>query len=185
MKWLWTNVRRGRALLNKDNAIRVEKHPRKTGGLRTVLIFSCTGSDCANEVRVRSTALKATDGRCGKCSHQKRPFESIYRGIFSDHRRIPVNLTYEEYLEFTKVPDCHYCGDAIPWTPYGTVDGKFKSRAYFLDRKDNAAAYSKDNCVVCCTDCNKTRSNRFTYEEFYEFSSILRLIKQRRKIVAS
>lgn len=45
--------------------------------------------------------------------------------------------------------------------------------AYNLDRKDNSKGYSIKNCVVCCTVCNLTRGNRFTYEQFLEIGKLL------------
>ena len=65
--------------------------------------------------------------------------------------------------------------------PYGTLNGKFISHARFLDRKDNTQGYLKDNCVVCCTSCNKLRSNKFTYKEFLLLAPILKQIRLERE----
>jgi hypothetical protein len=90
-----------------------------------------------------------------------------------------VTLTYDEYIQFTKIKNCHYCNNSIPWRPYNS--GNKKAQAYFLDRKDNDGPYSKENCVVCCTRCNRMRSNKFTYEEFILFKPILISIMEKRK----
>lgn len=158
--------------------IRLEKQPRKNGGPRNVRVYLCAYCGL-NEAKLRGKKPKANEPApcCPSCGNQKRPFESIYNGLSNDHRRIPVDLTYEEYLEFTKIPDCHYCEDGIPWSPYGCLNGKFISRAYYLDRKDNSLGYSAANCVVCCTECNKMRSNRFTYEEFCQIGEALKQIR--------
>jgi hypothetical protein len=54
------------------------------------------------------------------------------------------------------------------------VDGKATSRAYQLDRKDNALGYSVDNCVVCCHRCNDAKSNGYDYEEWYGMTAYFR-----------
>ena len=98
----------------------------------------------------------------------KRPYEALYNVLVfrAGTRGISVLLTYEEFLEFTVVKECHYCGEAITWAPpYGKkVAGKQNVRSN-IDRKDNAVSYTKDNSVVCCPNCNYTKSNTLSYEE--------------------
>jgi hypothetical protein len=161
--------------LDVKDAIRTEKTKRKDGHIRTTYVFKC--QRCSKLMRVRQDALNSRNGLCISCVHQKRPFESIYNGLFNDHRKLPVDLSYEEFVEFTKINECHYCGDAIPWNLYSIANGRFVSRAYFLDRKDLNAGYSKENCVVCCTRCNRIRCNFFTYQEFTLLVPILRQIR--------
>lgn len=165
----------------KELAIRIETQTRKIGGPRYTYIFNCSHSECKKEIRVRSDALKTHSGKCNVHSHVLRPFESIYNSLKNDHRNIEINLTYEEFLDFTKNNNCHYCDSKINRTEYGTIDGSYISRAYFLDRKDCSLGYSKDNCVTCCTSCNRLRSNKFTYDEFMLLSPILKSIINGRK----
>lgn len=162
--------------------IRIETELRTKGGPRYTRVLRCEGCHTAT-VRRRGKTAKPNEARhlCQSCVHQKRPYESLYNGLFNDHRRIPVDLTYEEYVEFTKQTTCTYCADQIPWVPYGTVNGKFKSRAYFLDRRDHSKSYSKNNCVVCCTFCNRLRSTDFSYEEFLLIGKVLKKIRKARK----
>lgn len=154
--------------LRPEDAIRIE-HKERDGNRqpRKTYIFKCSKDECNRETKVRSDDLNRHSSLCKWHSKCKRPFESIFNGILQDvrWRHIPVDLTYEEFLEFTKIPNCHYCMATINWQPYGTVEGQYTSRAYFLDRKDNAFGYSKDNCVVCCSWCNIFRRNLITYEE--------------------
>ncbi len=159
---------------NIEDAIRIEKQPRKSGGPRTVYIFKCLQDGCTNEIKRRKDSLKTYSDYCLIHSHTKRPFESIYNGIVNSWRGTPVELTYEEFINFTKIDQCHYCLSNIQWQAYGTVGGNYTSRAYYLDRKDNTKSYSVENCVVCCTRCNKARSNSFTYEEWYGMTKYLR-----------
>lgn len=158
-----------------EDAIRIERQPRKSGGPRRVFVFKCEHPSCNSEVKRRAgKELDSKSRYCTTHSHVKRPFESIYNGIVNSARGTPVNLTYEQFLLFTEIDKCWYCWTGIKWQPYGTVKGKYTSRAYFLDRKDNSKSYSIENCVVCCTRCNKARSNSFTYEEWYGMTEYFR-----------
>jgi hypothetical protein len=154
----------GCVLLNKKDAISIERQPRKSGGLRIVYIFKCITEKCNNKVKVRSSELKTRAGTCISCSQRHRPFETIYNNIGKDDRNLEVKLTYDEFIEFTKIKECYYCGSRIPWTPYPVINGDFISMAYFLDRKINKIGYSKENCVVCCTLCNKLKRAHDHYD---------------------
>ncbi len=166
--------------INKSICLRVEKIPRPKDSARSVYIFKCALDGCETEIRVRSDALKNHSYLCASHSHRKRPFESIYNRLSTDWRKIEVELTYDEFLEFTKIKNCHYCNDSIPWVEYATIRGKYTSSAYFLDRKDAKLCYTKNNLVVCCTDCNFLKGARFTYDEFMLLAPMLRKIREAR-----
>jgi hypothetical protein len=90
-------------------------------------------------------------------------------------------MSYEDFLSFTTINECFYCNSKVEWTPHSTGSKKY-NKSYNLDRKDNEKGYIKDNCVVCCTLCNFTRGNRFSFEEFSLFKDSLKEIaKQRQK----
>jgi hypothetical protein len=88
-----------------------------------------------------------------------------------------VELTYENFLSFTSIKECHYCGTSILWS----IRADQKTLRHNLDRKDNSIGYTLDKCVVCCYDCNVTKGDRFTYKEFMLLAPILKAIAQRRK----
>lgn len=144
-----------------DTLIRVE-HASKSS--KTVRIHRCRVEGCNNEVRIRDD-MKSHSGKCATHSHQKRPYESIYHCFKNDWRGLENTITYEQFLEFTKIGNCTYCNAEIPWRAYSILRGDYLSRAYFLDRKDNSSGYSKENCVVCCTVCNKIKGSYLTHEE--------------------
>jgi len=169
-------------MMDKKDAIGIERQPRISGGPRKVWLFKCVYPNCSETIKLRSTDLSTKSGLCLSHSHVKRPFESIYNGLFNDWRKPKILLTYEEFLGFTKIDTCHYCGTHIEWVPYGTVMGKFLSRAYHLDKKICTGPYSKNNCVVCCTECNKMRGNRFSYEEFLKIGKVIKDIKMKRRL---
>jgi 5-methylcytosine-specific restriction endonuclease McrA len=159
-------------MLDKSKAVSIYTNIRKNGGPRHTYTFKCP--QCPNTFKIRSDALKKATGLCGSCSHKKKPYESLYNSLIKDHRKIKIELTYDEFLEFTKITECHYCLDKINREPYSTLNGKFSSRAYFLDRKNNNGPYSYSNCVVCCTKCNLAKGNRYTYEEWYGMTHYFR-----------
>jgi hypothetical protein len=123
-----------------------------------------------------SSLVKAMEGntRCGSrscgCIFELRPYEATYRLLLDVGKRRdwPLSLTYEEFLEFTKIQTCHYCGAEITW--YVKHDPAPK---YNLDRKDNTVGYTKENLVVCCARCNRAKGNNFTYDEWLQLGAII------------
>jgi 5'-deoxynucleotidase YfbR-like HD superfamily hydrolase len=108
-----------------------------------------------------------------------QPYEALFHVLHTESHRgsrdIPVTLTYKEFLEFTKTTKCHYCDSDVLWSK--RVNRGKGSSCTNLDRKDNSLGYSKDNCVVCCGCCNRTKGDRFTYDEFMLLSHGLRLVQ--------
>jgi hypothetical protein len=112
--------------------------------------------------------------------HRDRPYEALYKRFKDSVRRngrrhnklpIQVSFTYEDFLQFTAVSKCHYCGDDVFWSKFNTnVNGA----AYNLDRKDNSKGYETENVVVCCKRCNFGKADRFTYEEWMEMTRWLK-----------
>ena len=169
-------------MMDKKDAVGKEHQPRKSGGPRTVWVFKCRYPGCLEIVKSRTSDLSVKTGLCPSHSHRKRPFESIYNRLFNDHRKTEILLTYEDFLEFTRTKICHYCEEDIEWLPYATVKGEFLSAAYHLDKKLCTGPHSKDNCVVCCTACNRMRGNMFSYEEFLKIGRVIKDIKMKRKL---
>src|SRR5271157_502737 len=104
-----------------------------------------------------------------------RPYEGLYRRLLrrSKIRVRDVEISYEEFLHFTTIFECHYCAGSIDWSKFG-AGYKGKSAGYHLDRKDNRVGYTKDNIVVCCNRCNKAKRDLFTYEEWIVMTSALK-----------
>jgi hypothetical protein len=147
-------------------------------GKHTRWTFRC---DCGYESTCLTQDLRR-NGPCLMCGHKGprpyrrlRPFEAKYNTLVNRARH-SVLITYEEFLEFTKVNDCHYCGENIPWSEYQT---KVRSTAVYLDRKDSALAYEVGNLVVCCTRCNYAKNRLFTYEQWVEIGKLIRSWKRK------
>jgi len=165
-----------------DRAVRSESK-YFNGVLRQGFIFLCLG--CKKEFFVRKDCFKARGitGYCKPCYYKAdkgKPYEHLYRKLSLSARSTnkDINLSFEEFLDFTLIKTCHYCDDDITWSDYSY---KAKSFAYNLDRKDSNIGYNKSNLVVCCGDCNSTKSNKFTYEEFKELAQLIKTIKLKRK----
>jgi hypothetical protein len=131
--------------------------------------------DCGNTSKVSAHNLKG--GQVVSCGcalqgcNKKRPYEWLYNTLKLTGKE--VNLSYEQFLEFTNILTCHYCDALITWEPH-SADSEYRSRAYNLDRVDNDKGYSKENCVVCCARCNRSKADRFTYREWLEIGRVIR-----------
>jgi hypothetical protein len=65
-------------------------------------------------------------------------------------RNLSWELTNEQFQSFWN-QNCEYCGTLI--------------KTVGIDRKDNLVGYKIDNCIPCCTICNKMKMN-LTYDQF-------------------
>jgi len=167
-------------MLLKENAIRKERV--YSGKNRYYnFIFECSG--CGKELNVQSSSLKTHSGKCRRCSQIGEPYGHIYNELKS-HKKftVDVDITFDEFLDIVKNKECHYCGDEIEYYEHTRNWGKPNSRAHHLDRKNNNLGYTKDNVVTCCWECNRLKSDRFTYEEFIQLSPILKKIQNERRI---
>jgi len=105
-------------------------------------------------------------------------------------REIGNTLSYKELLTLIPangVGECAYCGESVLWLPYdrkqiGAVPNGNRATGHNLDRKDNQGGYSLANVVVCCGDCNRTRGDRFSYDEFLLLAPALREIRRERAV---
>jgi 5-methylcytosine-specific restriction endonuclease McrA len=53
-----------------------------------------------------------------------------------------------------------------------------------IDRVDNSIGYTPDNCVPCCTQCNRIKLDHLTYEEMLLLAPSLRAIREARELQA-
>ncbi len=99
-------------------------------------------------------------------------------------RGIGCSLTYDELLSLIPIDGkccCHYCGASLIWLKYDlSKENPNRKSGYNFDRRDNRIGYSVSNLVPCCGDCNRTRGDRFSYEEFLEISCVIRKIREQR-----
>lgn len=107
-----------------------------------------------------------------------RPYENAFNRTFeaAKSRDLEHTISYEWYLEIVNM-DCHYCGMSIPWVPFCYEAGK-TSTPYYLDRKDNDKGYTVENCVPCCSRCNRGKMHLYSYDEWKEMGRLLRAIRE-------
>jgi hypothetical protein len=126
-----------------------------------------------NQVVIKSTR-QLTEVRipacvdCVRIAYRKRPFEHLYTRLLHNKRH-SVNLTYEQFLEFTKIDRCFYCRARVEWAE---VSGQGAS--YNLDRKGNVLGYDENNCVVCCGRCNRAKGCDFTFDEWVRIGRVIK-----------
>src|ERR1700677_1446403 len=149
---------------------------RRKGSRHGKTLWECK-CDCGNIRYVIGSSLmkKNHTTSCG-CLHKERtsgaarglrPHEATYNKLIANQRKYDVDLAFEDFVEFTNTPLCHYCRAPILWKLYCAT-------RYNLDRKDNTLGYSKDNCVVCCLRCNRGKMDLFTYDEWWAMTKCFR-----------
>ena len=150
--------------LKPDMAVR--KFKSKNG--KTVAVFPCASLWCDNEIRMNPypSVLKRATGYCTSCLQKKDPYGVIYRRLVASatFKGVTNDLTYNQFVAFTLIKNCVYCGKFIEWIKYSK--SKEGTKPYNLDRKDSSLGYSIENCVVSCGRCNQVKNNFFSYEEF-------------------
>ncbi len=107
--------------------------------------------------------------------HKKsvRKYQATVKGRFqclksnAKRRNLPQELSLSDLANVIAKP-CEYCG--LPIGPTGAG----------VDRKDNLAGYTLDNCVPCCWTCNKTKREEWTHAEFLEIGKVIRRLKDKR-----
>ena len=137
---------------------------------------------CGTHVSIRSASLVHNRTNSCGCLHRdmvrKKPYFHIFTLLKRRVKYAKFNptkkrchLTFSQFLNFTAVKNCHYCSSQIQWEIYSGRDGnRHKSN---LDRKDNHKGYSEENCVVCCSRCNKMKGT-LNYKEFFDFTAPIR-----------
>lgn len=132
-----------------------QKYLRRTKSYETRPSSYC--KDCSKENSRRHSRTKP------------RTFEQRHRLLqqqAQNKRSLEVSITLEEYSDLMEKAECHYCGLPVQWT--GTY------HSYNIDRKNNKEGYTAENCVPCCTVCNRIRGHHLGYREMMQLGPHLR-----------
>lgn len=133
---------------------------------------------CGFEFESLTQDLKRQECRNCRMRHtRKRPYESLYNTFVAKaSKRYPVQITYDDFLSFTAVTQCHYCDGPISWLQFQTRprNRKSKGQSYNLDRKNNSLPYTVENVVVCCARCNLAKNKSFTYDEWLQLGNLIK-----------
>jgi len=154
--------------------------PKDTGRRQKQAFYLCVCS-CGTKRPVKASDLRTGRSTCCGCKGRgrKRPFEATYNTLVYKEPHRAKGFSYEDYITFTVIHNCHYCGGSIRWLPHRKKEPW--GQGHNLDRKDNGKGYSTNNCVVCCCSCNRTKGDRFSYREFMLLAPTLKKIRLRRK----
>jgi len=137
---------------------------------------------CGTEKEVALGSLISGDSTSCGCKFGLRSYECLYKILVKTNegreKPLPMELSYEDFLAFTSIKECHYCDSEIVWTIKNTLKS-VSGQGYHLDRKVNALGYVKENCVVCCTRCNYAKCDHFTYEEWVQIGALIKSWKTR------
>jgi len=146
--------------------------------------------DCGNERVISGKFLRPNGAISCGCIKKRRKERSIphwwsyynlaYKNVKRHLKFTDSVMTFEEFLEFVAINKCHYCKCDIQW-PTHRLKGDNYTGKYQLDRKNNSIGYTKDNCVVCCTQCNFIKGSHLTYDEMMALSDGLKRIREMRK----
>ena len=120
---------------------------------------------CGNSIKIFKSIPNS--GLCRSCAHHKVPdYTFTYTKLCKAAREkgIPNVLTFSEFLTFTRIKNCAYCGDEITWL-------KKRGTRYNLDRKDNSKGYTLKNCIACCKECNYKKGDKLSYREMIRISN--------------
>jgi 5-methylcytosine-specific restriction endonuclease McrA len=165
--------------INSCVVLEIQEEVLRKGGRDYWLLCRC---DCGKIKRIRyASFMSKTTISCG-CwrikrlseRQKKRPYEAHYNLLLRLAKKYKreVSFSYEEFLGFTKITECMYCGAHIEWLLHGTND--VFVGAYYLDRKDNSSDYTLENSGVCCIRCNLSKGDRFTQEEWTKIGEVIR-----------
>jgi len=112
---------------------------------------------CLNKEINRKRIYDKVDG----CPAQNRVL-GYYKNS-SKKRELPFELTKQEFLRLVD-KSCFYCGcepSRVGFNSVKTISFLYNG----VDRIDNKKGYTVENCVPCCTHCNKAKLD-MTIEEF-------------------
>lgn len=167
-------------LLNKIPK-KVDIKRSKSGSTYKTFIFEC---ECNSEIKAQSSQLKTHSGKCRKCTQKIRPYEHILNELKHSCKKkgkYEMTIDYVNFIKIIESKKCHYCNTLLQFNPYTRDENsKYVSRAYQLDRKNNNLGYTVENVVPCCWNCNRIKSDIYSYEEFLLLSPILKEIIKRR-----
>lgn len=165
-------------MLDKLNAKSVETRKSKSGSTYKVFTFECV--NCGNDVKSQLSQLKTHSGKCRTCTQRKRPYEHIFNELYhscKNKTKQEISITYEDFINLIQDSKCHYCDKELNFSKHTRDENQnYTSRAYQLDRKDNSKGYVKGNLVTCCWNCNRIKSDIYSYEDFMKLSPILKEI---------
>lgn len=133
---------------------------------------------CGNTKEVNRLYLTNGESTSCGCVHKYRDGLGNARNMFNHYirnaanRSITFDLTFDAWYNLTQ-QNCYYCGVAP--SSYHAPNG-YKTRWCYngVDRRNSDLAYTSDNCVPCCKQCNYAKRD-LTEQEY--LAHCLRIVK--------
>ena len=152
------------------NGLEVLKFEKKSPSGEKMYSTKCTRCGHIFDAR-RINDIKNTKdkGACKYCNFvgENDGINHFYQNyiIGAKNRGLSFDLTPSQFLDYIS-QDCEYCGSSPELHEY-KVNGKLKYTNYIngIDRIDSSKGYSVDNCVPCCSKCNKMKLD-YSVEDF-------------------
>jgi hypothetical protein len=83
-------------------------------------------------------------------------------------RNLTLELTFEQWSNIVAQNSCAYCEGPLPEAGSG------------VDRKISILGYTAENCVPCCTVCNRIRGkDDISHEEMFEVVKLLNTLRSK------
>ena len=167
------NGKNGRKELVSGDQINLWTVVERAPSIGRSLAYACRCICGYEKINTASDLRRGRTKGCRSCARHIRPYEALYNLFVGAARRrnISCSVTYEDFLIFTAVRECHYCGNPVVWAEHNIQK---TSQAYNLDRMDNTVGYHAANVTICCATCNATKLNLLTYEEMVAVGAIRR-----------
>jgi hypothetical protein len=126
--------------------------------------------DCGKEVVVVGVHLR--NGATKSCGCARVKPDRALNSVFATYTRRARNRGLRFRLtkkQFTKLAlsDCFYCG-AAPRVTATSARSKVRQKVNGIDRLDSSKGYEVQNCVPCCSVCNRAKGT-MTKEEFLKW----------------
>jgi hypothetical protein len=152
--------------------------------------------DCGNLTNVRVNNLRDRGGTnsCGclqkeiaKKTFSKEKGIASFNALYARYKQnagirgLKFNLNKQQFRELTS-KNCVYCGQPPSTVSHKQSHGKTYNGAYIyngIDRIDSTVGYVIDNCIPCCTICNKMKMV-LSKDDF--LSQILKIYNQQKSI---
>lgn len=169
----------------KNEMYEVLKFSKKVGK-KVYYIVKC--NKCGGEIEMRKDAI--VDNKkvsCTKCKGNGRKPKTdsvinVYRGVYiqgATSRSLSWELTDDQFANLIK-GNCHYCGESPKPIQYLRRYNKTSQQVSVngVDRKDSLIGYTIENCVPCCSMCNRMKM-AFSYNDFLNQISKINKIHER------
>lgn len=154
--------------------ITIEPACRKQGKKAWLCQCDCGLTTIVIEYRLRIGKVRSCGCLKKEVGYRNRIYskeDSTWHAYHSLHkisakRRNLISLDFQNWKNLSR-QSCHYCG-TMPSNreyPEKNKTGGDKISINGIDRMDSSKDYALDNCVPCCTTCNKRKMD-MPYEEF-------------------